>query len=60
VAEARLGTSIVLACRRANFNETCPGAAYLRCTRAAWDSKLSRYPRLSVTQCVGFEQGHEE
>jgi hypothetical protein len=43
------------ACRHAKVNETRRGTAYLRCTRAAWDSRLPRYPRLPVTQCVGFD-----
>jgi propionyl-CoA synthetase len=43
------------ACQHAKINETRRGTAYLRCTRAAWDSRLPRYPRLPVTQCVGFE-----
>jgi propionyl-CoA synthetase len=42
-------------CRHAKLNETRRGTAYLRCTRAAWDARLPRYPRLPVTQCVGFE-----
>ena len=33
------------ACQHAKFNETRRGTAYLRCTRAAWDSRLLRYPR---------------
>ena len=47
------------ACRHAKLNETRRGTAYLRCTRAAWDLALSRYPRLPVTQCGGYER-HEE
>ena len=47
------------ACRHAKLNETQRGTAYLRCTRAAWDITLSRYPRLPVTQCAGLER-HEE
>jgi propionyl-CoA synthetase len=42
-------------CRHAKLNETRRGTAYLRCTRAAWDARLPRYPRLPVTQCVGFD-----
>jgi len=42
-------------CQHAKLNETRRGTAYLRCTRAAWDTRLPRYPRLPVTQCVGFE-----
>jgi hypothetical protein len=43
------------ACQHAKLNETRRGTAYLRCTRAAWDSRLLRYPRLPVLQCVGFD-----
>jgi propionyl-CoA synthetase len=42
-------------CKHAKLNETRRGTVYLRCTRAAWDARLPRYPRLPVTQCVGFE-----
>jgi hypothetical protein len=44
------------ACRHAKLNETRRGTAYLRCTRAAWDTALPRYPGLPVTQCAGFER----
>lgn len=44
------------ACRHAKLNETRRGTAYLRCTRAVWDTALPRYPRLPVTQCAGFER----
>jgi propionyl-CoA synthetase len=43
------------ACQHAKLNETRRGTAYLRCMRAAWDSRLPRYPRLPVAQCVGFD-----
>jgi hypothetical protein len=43
------------ACQHAKLNETRRGTAYLRCTRAAWDARLARYPRLPVAQCVGFD-----
>ena len=47
-------------CVHAKLNETQRGTAYLRCTRAAWDARLPRYPRLPVTTCPGFEaQGFE-
>ena len=42
-------------CVHAKLNETHRGTAYLRCTRAAWDARLPRYPRLPVTTCPGFE-----
>jgi hypothetical protein len=44
------------ACLHAKVTETRRGTAYLRCTRAAWDDRLPRYPRLPVTECAGFEQ----
>lgn len=43
-------------CVHAKLNETSRGTAYLRCTRAAWDSRLPRYPRLPVAACPGFER----
>jgi hypothetical protein len=43
------------ACQHAKLNETRRGTAYLRCARAAWDTRLPRYPRLPVAQCVGFD-----
>ena len=43
-------------CRHAKLNETRRGTTYLRCTRAAWDITLSRYPRLPITQCGGYER----
>jgi hypothetical protein len=46
---------LCVGCLHAKLNETRRGTAYLRCTRAAWDTRLPRYPRLPVTQCVGFD-----
>ena len=42
-------------CVHAKLNETHRGTAYLRCTRAAWDPRLPRYPRLPVIECLGYE-----
>ena len=42
------------ACRYASVKGTNRGTAYLRCTRAAWDDRLAKYPRLPVATCVGF------
>ncbi|HET6625127.1 MAG TPA: methyltransferase domain-containing protein [Nocardioidaceae bacterium] len=42
------------ACVHAKLNETRRGTVYLRCTRAGWDDRLNRYPRLPVLHCVGF------
>ena len=47
------------ACRHALVKGTNRGTAYLRCTRAAWDASLDKYPRLPVTGCVGFEPASE-
>ncbi|MGH3437808.1 MAG: hypothetical protein ACRDRN_15235 [Sciscionella sp.] len=43
-------------CRYRKLNETRRGTTYLRCTRASWDDRLPRYPRLPVEGCVGFER----
>lgn len=43
-------------CVYAKLNETRRGTAYLRCTRAAWDPSLFRYPRLPVVECPGYEE----
>lgn len=43
-------------CRHSRFNETRRGTAYVRCTRAAWDARMPRYPRLPVVVCAGYEQ----
>jgi hypothetical protein len=48
------------ACRHASVKGTNRGTAYLRCTRAAWDDSLKRYPRLPVIGCVGFEPASGE
>ena len=41
-------------CQYVSKNETRRGTVYFRCTRAAWDARLVRYPRLPVLACVGF------
>jgi propionyl-CoA synthetase len=46
-------------CRHASVKGTNRGTAYLRCTRAAWDDRLARYPSLPVTRCVGFEPAED-
>lgn len=43
-------------CVHAKLNKTNRGTAYLRCTRAAWDASLPRYPRLPVIECAGYEE----
>ena len=47
-------------CLHAKLNETRRGTAYLRCTRAEWDDRLTRYPRLPVLQCAGFDHDGAE
>jgi hypothetical protein len=47
------------ACRHASVKGTNRGTAYLRCTRASWDDRLARYPRLPVTSCIGFQPTEE-
>lgn len=42
-------------CRHPSLNTTKRGTTYLRCTRAKWDDRLTRYPRLPVLHCPGFE-----
>lgn len=44
-------------CRHPRVNLTRRGTAYLRCLRAEWDERLSRYPALPVLACPGFEPG---
>lgn len=46
-------------CLHVRRNTTRRGATYLRCTRAAWDERLIRYPRLPVLDCVGFERSED-
>jgi hypothetical protein len=41
-------------CQHASVKGTNRGTSYLRCTRAAWDDRLVRYPRLPVRDCPGF------
>ncbi|MBA2694318.1 MAG: hypothetical protein ACR2FV_06095 [Ornithinimicrobium sp.] len=44
-------------CVHAQVNQTRRGPAYLRCLRAAWDERMTRYPRLPMARCPGFEPG---
>jgi len=44
-------------CRHAKLNETRRDTVYLRCLRAEWDPTLTRYPRLPVLECSGFDSG---
>lgn len=41
-------------CQYALLNQTRRGTVYLRCGRATWDVRLTRYPRLPVDDCLGF------
>jgi hypothetical protein len=42
-------------CVHPKLTLTRRGSAYLRCLRAEWDDRLSRYPRLPVLACVGHQ-----
>jgi propionyl-CoA synthetase len=44
-------------CRYAAVKGTNRGTVYLRCTRASWDDRLVKYPRLPVRDCAGFARG---
>lgn len=46
-------------CAHVSRNTTRRGTTYLRCTRAAWDARLVRYPQLPVLACVGHERALE-
>lgn len=41
-------------CEFAHLTVARRGTAYLRCTRAAWDDRLTKYPRLPMRDCVGY------
>jgi hypothetical protein len=57
-AWSRLGEAPGLCgtCRFVDLTTTTRGPVYVRCTRAAWDGRLARYPRLPVTACIGHER----
>jgi hypothetical protein len=42
-------------CSHVRANTTRRGTTYLRCTRAEWDERLVRYPRLPVLRCAGHQ-----
>jgi hypothetical protein len=44
-------------CLHASVKSTHRGTTYLRCTRAAWDERMPKYPRLPMLDCAGFERG---
>jgi propionyl-CoA synthetase len=54
---SRLGgeAGLCRTCQHPLLNETRRGTVYLRCSRATWDQRLPRYPRLPVSQCAGYE-----
>lgn len=41
-------------CLHASVKSTRRGTTYLRCTRAEWDERLVKYPRLPMVECVGY------
>lgn len=46
-------------CRHARTLDTARSRFWL-CSRAAWDARLERYPRLPVSDCPGHEPGAPE
>ena len=50
------GPGLCGGCAFARTNQTRRGTTYWRCTRAGWDERLVRYPRLPVLACVGYEE----
>jgi hypothetical protein len=52
--ELPVGPGLCGSCVHASVKTTGKGTTYLRCTRAAWDDRLPKYPRLPVVSCVGF------
>jgi hypothetical protein len=54
----RLGAEpgLCATCEFAHLNVTRRGTAYLRCTRASWDDRLPKYPRLPVRECPGYRE----
>jgi hypothetical protein len=42
-------------CRHALLRPTRRGPVYLRCAKAATDSRFPKYPRLPVLRCAGYE-----
>lgn len=47
-------------CVFVRVNRTRRTTTYVRCTRATWDERLVKYPRLPVVSCVGYENLVEE
>jgi hypothetical protein len=43
-------------CRHARRQETARGSVFWRCLRAEDDPRFTRYPRLPVVACPGFER----
>jgi hypothetical protein len=42
-------------CRHAIIRPTRRGTVYLRCGRAAWDSRFPKYPQLPMLSCEGHQ-----
>jgi hypothetical protein len=43
-------------CRHAHRQSTRRGSTFWRCQRAETDARFTRYPRLPVRVCPGFEE----
>lgn len=42
-------------CTYVHINHARRNTTYYRCTRAAWDHRLTKYPSLPVTACLGYD-----
>jgi hypothetical protein len=47
-------------CRHARALTSSGGATYYQCLRAEADPRYSKWPRLPILQCPGFEPGDGE
>jgi hypothetical protein len=46
-------------CRHGRVQETARGSRFWRCLRAETDPRFTRYPRLPVRECPGYERRAE-
>jgi hypothetical protein len=53
-------TGLCADCRWARTVENRRGSRFLLCRKAAEDERLTKYPRLPVLRCHGFEARHPE
>ncbi len=50
------GTGLCAGCRWHRIIENRRGSHFVLCERAAWDTRLTRYPPLPVRECAGYEK----